>query len=292
MPAEGSRTAIKARDRRDQVLGALIMQSSKPPLSGEDLTELVHHLPEWALEDGKLVRFFTFPDFVQAIAFVNRVAQLAEQAGHHPDIEEGQDLPDLHRRPLHGPERGDDLFGSLDVPPLECRVATLRRAGHVGCPRPGLADGLARRQAPDSRCSPHTRGGDLVLRHAGLALLNLRAGHDVVRPVGPADPGLVAAVVVVTQQDQRRLLVQRPAGLVALRVQAAPDPDERWQALQDYLTAQMAECERHAGNASQSMQESEGSVAENWLVAYTASASAAAAHHSALAKMTELEGQQ
>jgi 4a-hydroxytetrahydrobiopterin dehydratase len=62
------------------------MQSSKPTLSGEELTELVHQLPEWALEDGKLVRFFTFPDFVQAIAFVNRVAQLAEQAGHHPDI--------------------------------------------------------------------------------------------------------------------------------------------------------------------------------------------------------------
>jgi 4a-hydroxytetrahydrobiopterin dehydratase len=63
------------------------MQSSKPTLSGEELTELVHQLPEWALEDGKLVRFFTFPDFVQAIAFVNRVAQLAEQAGHHPDID-------------------------------------------------------------------------------------------------------------------------------------------------------------------------------------------------------------
>ena len=63
------------------------MQSSKPTLSGEELTELLRQLPEWALEDGKLVRFFAFPDFVQAIAFVNRVAQLAEQAGHHPDID-------------------------------------------------------------------------------------------------------------------------------------------------------------------------------------------------------------
>jgi len=63
------------------------MQSSKPTLSGEELTELLRQLPEWALEDGKLVRFFTFPNFVQAIAFVNRVAQLAEQAGHHPDID-------------------------------------------------------------------------------------------------------------------------------------------------------------------------------------------------------------
>ena len=63
------------------------MQSSKTTLSPEELSALVRELPEWALEDGKLVRFFTFPDFVQAMAFVDRVAQLAEQAGHHPDID-------------------------------------------------------------------------------------------------------------------------------------------------------------------------------------------------------------
>ena len=34
-----------------------------------------------------LVRFWTFNGFVEAIAFVNRVADLAEQAGHHPDID-------------------------------------------------------------------------------------------------------------------------------------------------------------------------------------------------------------
>jgi 4a-hydroxytetrahydrobiopterin dehydratase len=34
-----------------------------------------------------LVRFWTFTDFVQAIAFVNKVAKLAEAAGHHPDID-------------------------------------------------------------------------------------------------------------------------------------------------------------------------------------------------------------
>jgi 4a-hydroxytetrahydrobiopterin dehydratase len=73
--------------RRDQILEALIMQSSKTTLSPEELSALVRELPEWALEDGKLVRFFTFPDFVQAMAFVDRVAQLAEQAGHHPDID-------------------------------------------------------------------------------------------------------------------------------------------------------------------------------------------------------------
>ena len=44
-------------------------------------------LPNWQLEDGKLVRDYTFPDFVAAMAFVNKVADLAESANHHPDID-------------------------------------------------------------------------------------------------------------------------------------------------------------------------------------------------------------
>jgi 4a-hydroxytetrahydrobiopterin dehydratase len=32
------------------------------------------------------VRTFTFPDFKQALAFVNKVGNLAEGQGHHPDI--------------------------------------------------------------------------------------------------------------------------------------------------------------------------------------------------------------
>jgi 4a-hydroxytetrahydrobiopterin dehydratase len=63
------------------------MASSKQPLSEQELCDLLLELPEWAIEDGTLVRFWTFADFVQAMAFVNRVAQLAEQAGHHPDID-------------------------------------------------------------------------------------------------------------------------------------------------------------------------------------------------------------
>jgi 4a-hydroxytetrahydrobiopterin dehydratase len=63
------------------------MASSKQTLSDAELRDLLHELPEWAIEDGMLVRFWTFADFVQAMAFVNRVADLAEQAGHHPDID-------------------------------------------------------------------------------------------------------------------------------------------------------------------------------------------------------------
>ena len=45
-------------------------------------------VPEgWSEADDKLEREFTFDDFRQAIAFVNRIAELAESENHHPDIE-------------------------------------------------------------------------------------------------------------------------------------------------------------------------------------------------------------
>ena len=41
---------------------------------------------EWAREGDAIVRDLTFGDFAAAIAFVNRVAEAAEAANHHPDI--------------------------------------------------------------------------------------------------------------------------------------------------------------------------------------------------------------
>jgi 4a-hydroxytetrahydrobiopterin dehydratase len=40
----------------------------------------------WTETGGALERTFELPSFPEAIAFVNRVAELAEQEGHHPDI--------------------------------------------------------------------------------------------------------------------------------------------------------------------------------------------------------------
>jgi 4a-hydroxytetrahydrobiopterin dehydratase len=40
----------------------------------------------WAEVDGALQREFRFADFAEALAFVNRVAELAEAENHHPDI--------------------------------------------------------------------------------------------------------------------------------------------------------------------------------------------------------------
>jgi 4a-hydroxytetrahydrobiopterin dehydratase len=42
--------------------------------------------PGWDVVDGALERTFELPSFPEAIAFVNRVADAAEEANHHPDI--------------------------------------------------------------------------------------------------------------------------------------------------------------------------------------------------------------
>jgi 4a-hydroxytetrahydrobiopterin dehydratase len=59
----------------------------KPALSSAEIDALLKTNPEWKLQQGKLVREWVFKDFVEAMVFVNRVATLAESAGHHPDID-------------------------------------------------------------------------------------------------------------------------------------------------------------------------------------------------------------
>ncbi len=58
-----------------------------PPIKGKELTALHKSVPQWiAVNEHHLQREFKFPDFKQALAFVNRVGALAEEQGHHPDI--------------------------------------------------------------------------------------------------------------------------------------------------------------------------------------------------------------
>jgi 4a-hydroxytetrahydrobiopterin dehydratase len=42
--------------------------------------------PVWRQEDESLIRDFEFEDFAAAMAYVNQVAEAAEEANHHPDI--------------------------------------------------------------------------------------------------------------------------------------------------------------------------------------------------------------
>ena len=59
----------------------------KATLNETELADLLQSHPEWKLQNGKLVREWAFKDFVEAMAFVNRVAATAEAVGHHPDID-------------------------------------------------------------------------------------------------------------------------------------------------------------------------------------------------------------
>ena len=56
-------------------------------LSDKELQQALSNLPNWTLKNGELVQERTFKDFVASMAFVNNIAQLAEAAGHHPDID-------------------------------------------------------------------------------------------------------------------------------------------------------------------------------------------------------------
>jgi 4a-hydroxytetrahydrobiopterin dehydratase len=61
-----------------------------PPLGGEELDALARQVPGWEVVDGHhLRREFRFGNFRDALDFVNRVGDLAEEQGHHPDISLG-----------------------------------------------------------------------------------------------------------------------------------------------------------------------------------------------------------
>lgn len=56
-------------------------------LESSELEAAMTALDGWVFDGQELLRTWTFPDFPAAMDFVNRVASLAEAAGHHPDID-------------------------------------------------------------------------------------------------------------------------------------------------------------------------------------------------------------
>lgn len=58
-----------------------------PPLRGEELRRYAAQLPDWkVVDEHHLTKTFLFADFKKALDFVNRVAAVAEEEGHHPDL--------------------------------------------------------------------------------------------------------------------------------------------------------------------------------------------------------------
>jgi 4a-hydroxytetrahydrobiopterin dehydratase len=56
-------------------------------LSQAEIETRLGAVPGWKVESGELTRTFQFKDFRAAMAFVNKLADAAETAGHHPDID-------------------------------------------------------------------------------------------------------------------------------------------------------------------------------------------------------------
>lgn len=66
-------------------------QGGTLPLTRKEAAPYLGQMPGWQLDDRatRIVRKFSFGNFVEALVFVSKVGQIAEEQGHHPDIEFG-----------------------------------------------------------------------------------------------------------------------------------------------------------------------------------------------------------
>ena len=55
-------------------------------LSSTEVQQRIKNLKGWSLDGHAIKKQYTFAGFLEAIAFVNRLAPKAEEADHHPDI--------------------------------------------------------------------------------------------------------------------------------------------------------------------------------------------------------------
>jgi len=56
------------------------------PMSEEEAKAMLKKVEGWELRENKIRKVYRFKDFKESMKFVNKVADLAEEEGHHPDI--------------------------------------------------------------------------------------------------------------------------------------------------------------------------------------------------------------
>src|SRR5690348_2463479 len=113
-----------------------------PPLKGQELKKLHDSIPGWeVVSEHHLHREFRFPDFKQALDFVNRIGAIAEPDGHHPDLL------------LASCEVGLPLAPDT-VPGLPQRDSILARTAARRPPPPPLLHGLDNHHPPPSPAAP------------------------------------------------------------------------------------------------------------------------------------------
>ena|SRR5579862_3634669 len=68
-----------------------VCRTGAPQVTEEEAAEYLKQAPEWVILQNsagvkRLERVFTFPNFVKALEFTNKIGKLAEDEGHHPAI--------------------------------------------------------------------------------------------------------------------------------------------------------------------------------------------------------------
>ena len=91
-------------------------EGGTPPLTPEQVAEYQKELPEaWdVLDNMKITKKFLFEDFKEAMAFVNKVAEIAEAEGHHPDMHVSYNkvLVELWTHAIHGLSDNDFILAA------------------------------------------------------------------------------------------------------------------------------------------------------------------------------------
>lgn len=93
-------------------------QPGSPTVTDEEVEQLSPQIPDWKRTEVKdvprLRRAFTFPDFKSAVAFTNKVADLAEEAGHHPliKLEWGKVTVSWWTHAINGLHRNDFIMAA------------------------------------------------------------------------------------------------------------------------------------------------------------------------------------
>jgi 4a-hydroxytetrahydrobiopterin dehydratase len=62
------------------------IKAGDPPLTGPEVEDLMGRIPKWSLKEKTIAREFRFKDFRQAMDFVDKIADVANDQDHHPDI--------------------------------------------------------------------------------------------------------------------------------------------------------------------------------------------------------------
>lgn len=116
-------------------------RAGAPRATPDEIAALEREVPGWQLvtRDGvpRLERAFAFPDFATALAFVNRVAALAEAEGHHPALllEWGRVTVTWWTHAISGLHRNDFVMAAK---------TDAAHAGSVGPRAPGAGDDARR----------------------------------------------------------------------------------------------------------------------------------------------------